>query len=445
LDFSAAKRLRAFTKNRIHINAATVLLGNGTGALLSLVALAGAARVVAPAELGAILVAQSYAALVVRVCTPQTPFAILRLGAKGIFAKSNGDVRNILITAAILDGAAGLLATVLGFVLISPVAAIANWNEATSAAASIYVITALCTLASTATGVLRLFDKFGRLAVYRALAPAIRCVAVLMITLHVERTSRLLNWWVFSELAGAAVVLVLASAELWRQRVLAVNGRIQLSGEVLRFSLITGAHTTLKSITKDVDVLVVNAVGGPSGAAIYKFARQLAATVNQFTDAIAQAIVPELTRLAVREQWIRFEGLVWQCICAGAACGVLVFTCSLLWGARVLELVGTASYGTGYSVLLLATAANAIALTFFVLQPATVAIGQPKLGLKSIIVSTMCYGAALYPLSKAYGLAGPALAYLIFYMMWAATLASGLNKELKTYLSESNNTNAYAI
>jgi O-antigen/teichoic acid export membrane protein len=421
---------------RLRANATITLSGNAGAAVLNIASLAGAARVLSPAELGVILVAQSYTALLIRVFAPQTPFAILRLGTEQAENASARDVRSLVVTAALLDVVTSIATLVIGFSLLGLVVRVGGWNPPTTEAASVYLITGLGGVAGTAVGVLRLYDRFSLLAAYRIIGPALKCIGAITIARGAAATNQFLICWVGAELCAAVVVSALAGRELWSRSILQRGRQITFSKPLVRFALITGAHTTIKSVTKDLDVLIVNGVGGSSGAAIYKLARQLASGVNQLTDPVAQAVVPELTKLAVRRDWTSFGLLVRQCLGWGLATGLTLLGFCCTAGEPLLRYIGTESYEQGLAVLVFSMAANAVALTFFVLQPATVAMGKPELGLRSLSVATLCYVAAIYPLSSRYGMTGPAVAYLLFYCVWAIALSIALNGALKAQSRE---------
>ncbi|MEW5728961.1 MAG: lipopolysaccharide biosynthesis protein, partial [Pseudomonadota bacterium] len=157
---------------RLARNTGWLLGGKAANAVLSLAVLAVAARALGPEGLGRLVLLQSLVQFTAEVAKFQSWQGVVRYGALALGGK--GDLGRLVAFSLVLDGASAV-AGLAFLVLAGPMlAAQLGWPEEVAALVPFYGTAVVFLVAGTATGLLRLFDRFDLLATQSALGNLIR-------------------------------------------------------------------------------------------------------------------------------------------------------------------------------------------------------------------------------------------------------------------------------
>jgi O-antigen/teichoic acid export membrane protein len=190
----------------------------------------------------------------------------------------------------------------------------------------------------------------------------------------------------------------------------------------VRFFLTTNWHATVRTASKEADVLVVGAMLGGAGAGLYAVTKQVASLLSRAGDPLYQAVYPELARLWAAGERAAFRRLLDRATGYGALAAILCCVAFALWGRPAMGLVLGAEYAVAYPATVVYLAAAGIGLATFAFHPAALAMDRPGESFGVLAACTAFYFALLVPLTEAFGLAGASTAYVAFYAAWAAAL-----------------------
>jgi O-antigen/teichoic acid export membrane protein len=180
----------------------------------------------------------------------------------------------------------------------------------------------------------------------------------------------------------------------------------------------TNINSTVRMLSRELDLVVVAAFAGPADVGIFKIAKQLAQVATRLFDPLYQAVYPELSRLWAQKDHSGFIRMMKRSSFfagAGGIAGLIVFLFSGRW---LIEIVLGPEYGAAYPVASIYLVALVIALLGFTLQPAMLAVGRPRISVKVQILATSAYFIAMMFLSSSLGIIGASLAYVFYYLVW---------------------------
>ena len=152
----------------------------------------------------------------------------------------------------------------------------------------------------TAEAVLRVFDRFQDLAARRVVQAGWHLGLVATVVLGGGRMRGLILAYLFSDLAGAALLVGLAGRQV-RQRLWAARAaaRVKALRPYLREMLWFTAHTALRAtlkLNRQVGILVLGYFASPAEVGYYRVARRLGTSVQELSDPFYYAIFPEFAR-----------------------------------------------------------------------------------------------------------------------------------------------------
>jgi O-antigen/teichoic acid export membrane protein len=347
-------------------NTGWLMGARGINAVLSLVYLAIATRVLGLERFGQFVIAFSFAQIVVGFAGFQTWQAIIRWGqdAEGRKTATGFALALDLLTVGVGTTAAGLLLAFAGDWLPIP--------EKMRLATFILTFVSLISIRSTPTGLLRLHDRFGRAAVADATTSTVRVIGALIITFVRPGIQPFLIVWALAELATAAVYWRMAARTEpihWRRISLTRLPREQ--GKVWSFVIGTSLTGSLTVASRQLLVLLVGAWGGPALAGIYRVASQLGEGLLKLAQAVLRATYPELVREPEKA-----KAIAAQITRIAIITGIAVIAVALLAGKWVILAIAGKAYLAAYIPMVLLAAAAALELAGASMEALLVARGK---------------------------------------------------------------------
>jgi O-antigen/teichoic acid export membrane protein len=384
-------------------NASVILSERIAFGVVSIAAAAVAMRAVGFEAFGAVVLVHAYARLFGDMLRFQSWQAVLRYGAPALADGQTQDLRRLLGLTLRIDLIA-LTGSITAAILFSGFAAsIFNWPEATARWAPFYALAIPFMSTDTPTGVLRLLDRFGILAVRHAMNASIRLAgAALVWMLEIEGQSgaaALIAVWFLASVLSGGWMIAMALLMLRRRNLLP---QMRGNWSEMRagfhgfwgFVLATNASTTIVTAVANATTLVVGGVLGASAAGLFGVVRQFADSFGKPAKLLGPVIFPELGRLRAEKRRKSLDGLILRALGAGTTAVVVIAGVMALAGGPLLEFAFGAEALQAYYLMIFATVAASLSIWGFSLEPALLSAGRAGISL-----AIQCSAAALYALT----------------------------------------------
>ncbi|KLE36004.1 hypothetical protein AAW00_00895 [Aurantiacibacter luteus] len=347
-------------------NTGWLMGARGVNAVLSIVYLAIATRLLGPDDFGLFVIAFTFAQIVAGFCSFQTWQAIIRWG------QDEGGRRTATGFAVALDFAAiaaGVVIAALALALFANTLLLpAELRWPTFA----FTVASLLAIRSTPTGLLRLHDRYDRAAYADATTSMVRAAgAVLVMFLDPTILSFLLVWGV-AEIATAVVYWWLAA------RTEPIDlARISLTRlprehpDAWGFVWGTSLTASLAIASRQLLVLLVGVLGGAALAGIYRVASQLGEGLLKLAQALLRAVYPELVRNPDTA-----SALVGKIVRIAVVTGVAVVMLGLVLGEWIIIVVAGREFVAATVPMIVLAGAASIELVGASLEALLVARGR---------------------------------------------------------------------
>jgi O-antigen/teichoic acid export membrane protein len=207
---------------------------------------------------------------------------------------------------------------------------------------------------ATAVGVLRACDQFKWHSVVSAAGAAAKVIAT-MVALSVFGGGVITVLTIAALAAFATNAAVLGGAAFWLIRRVGpqnLRASVGLVRPQLRTMSVFAGNTYLLSLSgsvlRDLDVNALGWFTSLEVVGMYRVAKSFAALLSQVSDPVLFALLPELSRFWVREEYVRLKAFVLRITVLGAAAGVLMYAASALvvpW--LIVHVLGRQFQGAG--------------------------------------------------------------------------------------------------
>jgi O-antigen/teichoic acid export membrane protein len=311
-----------------------------------------------------------------------------------------------------LDFASGLLGALIAVAVVPLITPVLHWGPAQQWYAQAFATALLLTTGATASGVLRLFDRFDLLAFTDAVSPAIKFLGALAAWMTGAGLATFLVIWACAA-AAQMIAQWLGALRLQTARprfgARAVVRAIRENPRILKFMVQTNVSNSLNS-SMQLGILAVGAVAGPVEAGGFRIAQRLAKGVTNPVETVTRALFPEFARLVAQDDYARLRHiLIRVCFIAGALAALVVVVGGPAAPA-ILRVVAGENFVFASEFLVLLLIAAAIDLAGFALEPFHNAHGRAGRVLRIRAVSAVAYLAFLALLLPPYGAKGAAVA-----------------------------------
>ncbi|GAB0120012.1 lipopolysaccharide biosynthesis protein [Acidisoma sp. 7E03] len=378
---------------RIFQNLGWLLAGKGVGAVLSLVYLALAARLLGPRGFGEFTLVTGGAQAVAAFVTFQTWQIVVRYGLPHLQAGDRAAAARLGAFCLTIDLGAALVGCVVASLAVGLLGPRLGWPPGLALSGLGFSFVILLTTRSTAVGILRLHDRFGTGAAADAVTPITRFLGALAAVAAGATVGRFLLAWTAAELLTAAaywmaVARSVPGALAWPSpRTLA--HAVRENAGIWHFTWMTNLNTTLDQGAKQAVVLLVGLFAGAAGAGQYRLASQLTQALARISDMASRAMFSELARAHGSGAAGDFRRLILRAAALATGAGAVITLLLICLGRPLLHLVGGRAYLDVYPLLVLLGLAAALDLASVVFEPALVAMGRAGRALGVRILATL--------------------------------------------------------
>jgi O-antigen/teichoic acid export membrane protein len=402
---------------RVLRNFGRVLRGRSIAAICAIAATGLMANALPVEQFGLVILLHTYIMMLKGFVNFRTFEAIVRFG---IPLHDQGDeerLKALLRSTMLLDFVSSVAAAVISIAAVPVAARLLHWDAQLGGWAVWYSLVLVTTPVNTATGVLRLYDRFDTLGMLYTVGPALRLLLVAMAwTTDAPMLIFLLAWGV-AFCVGNLYMIARGLAELrgklqtplwhgfrWRE------GR-EHESELWRFIGVVYWQTNVDLLPKHLSTLLAGNLMGPSAAGLFRLAREISSGLAQPAVMLREVLFPDLTR-AWHAGKSSFGKLPYRTALIAGAIGLIFVAIAWLAGGPALGVVGE-DYLPAKNLIVLLLVAGSFDLASAPIRAAAYAMGRATSLLRIHLLGIGVYIVLFYLLTRTSGLIGPGLAAIL--------------------------------
>lgn len=431
---------------RLLKNSALLLSGNVVSSVLALISFAITARVLGPQLFGVLTIIQTYTRLIDRFFNFQSWSALIKYGAHALQKKEWDDLKGLFKLGFVLDMTTAVLGTALACLGAGVLSGMQGWGEEQTHWTSLYCVVILFNVTGTPVAILRLFDRFDILTALDVLCAGVRLLLVTVAFFSRAGFMAYLLIWLFTDILAYVVLIPCACMELRRKGITglfrqSLRGTFRKHRGILGFAFSTNLSTAIRTLSRELDIIIIGAVIGEAKAGLFKVAKQFASVFVRLTDPLFYTSYPELAKLWAASAYKEFQRLTLRSSLMAGSLGVLLWFFFLVLGKMILRLTVGESYVDVYFTMMVYMMVMVIAVGSLPLSPAMFAVGNHRVFLYAIGISTLLYLIALPGLLVNFEITGAAYAYFIFYLIYTVFMVYAFRRVLREHLRQSPSEN----
>lgn len=395
---------------RVLANASMLLGGRTANALISLGYLAVAARSLGTVEAGILILINAFAQLISEVVKFDSWQAVLHFGAPALADGNKARLHQVVRFALLLDVISALAGVAVASAAIFLVGEKLGWGPEHNVGAALYCLTIAVMAPASATGLLRLLDRFDLIMLQAPINSAVRLAGSGLLLLSGPSLSHFLGVWAAGSIVGFIYVTAAAYGELKRR---GLTDGFKLRGALTqgmpkawRFAWATNFSGSLDTAFTHAITVIVGAMLGPGPAALWRIGRQVADALAKPAKLLVPALYPELARLHATQGEGAMRRLALQVGLLGGGVGTLLLLISAFAGGPLLALVMGDGFAAASGVMTWQVAAAVIGIWALPLEPMLVSLGRPGDALKVRLVVSIAMLASLVPVIERFGAQG---------------------------------------
>lgn len=403
---------------RIYGNLGRLLGGKAAAGLLSLAYMAVAARALGPADYGVLILVHAYVMTVGGIIEFPGWQAVVRYGAQALSAGDRPRLARLLAFAGLVEGAGGIVAVIVAFVLAPWIGPRLGWSPAAIAFAGPYSLAVLASIRSMPAGYLQLSGRFDLLGAHSVVAPGVRLAGSLLAMIGGLGLKGFLVVWLAAALAEWSAMWALGAYAAWgrlsHRDLRAGLGSVPRENPGLwRFMLATNADVTVSELSGRLAPLVVGWMLGPAAAGLYAIAQRATAVLAQPAQILGQAAYAELARLAAGGESDLIPRALSRAVGIGVLVALPVCVAIGLFGDRLAVLVAGEGFAKAGPIMVWLALARTVLLAGPPTSAALTALGRPGLSVAANLVSGVGLMLLLPPLLDWQGLRGAGVYALV--------------------------------
>lgn len=386
---------------RVLGNASILLGGKAATAVLGLATTAFAARALGLREFGVLTLVYAFTNAVSDIVEFQSWQAVLHYGTRPLQEGRLGLFQRVLSFSLLLDGigaAAGLCVGIAGALLFGEKL---GWPGSITPIVLLYTTSVVWMASATATGVLRLVDRFDLIAIQDNAQAVVRLLGAGIAFFTGGGLIAFLIVWYIASMLSFVCRLYFAWRELHRRGYLEdfrwnARGITHELPGIWRFCLTTNFNGTLQLAFTHIGTLSSGWFLGPSAAALYRIARQVATAIVKPTRLVMPALYPELARLWVAGNTNALYRLVMQVALSGGALATALLIVAAFGGRWALRVVLGEDFVGAAPVMTWLVGSAAIGIWALPLEPFLISTGRATAAFVTRAVVTVVYLPCLF-------------------------------------------------
>jgi O-antigen/teichoic acid export membrane protein len=422
---------------RLFVNAGWLLSAKSIAAVLGFVTAFLAANGLQPAGYGVLALVVAYVHTVNKLVSFQSWQAIIKFGNDALVKGEREKFQQLIKLGFVLDCNSAVVGTAIAIGVSSSMLALLSWDQALQPLIFIYSWLILFSIGGTPIGLLRLFNRFDLLSYNSVVTAIIRLAGVGWCWLTGQSLEMYVLAFLIAGIVEQLLLFAMAMNELHRHRLtkflsVPLRGvRAHFPG-ILNYVWTTNLYASVKVVSRELDIVIVAGFAGTGSVGIYKLAKQFAKVLSSFSDPLYQSIFPELSRLWSVNRGNNFFTLMKRSTIIVGGGAIIAWIIFFVVGSWFIQLVVGPEYSNAHSIAVIYMLGTVIALITFSFTPALLAMGLPVKSFIANVLASCIYILSLIPLLILLDLAGAALAYVVYYLVWSAFMLYMLMPRFRT-------------
>ena len=400
---------------RVLANFWILVRGRGAAAIMAFGATALMARSLGPAEFGLVVLMHTYAMLIRALLDFDSVDAVVRYGVPAHDESDSHLLGRLMKVCLRIDRQTCIAATLLALIVAPFAGPSMGMDKHHVMLLMAYSLVLITTGTGTATGILRLYDRFDILGRQMTIAPTIRFIGVVI------------AWWSSAPIQVFVAIWATGYAAenfylMWhakhkynthiKEALAGVNikdAKLSDFDGLRHFLWVTYWQSNLDILPKHITTVLVGYLLGPAEAGLLRLARELSSMLSKPAILIRQVIFVDLTR-----NWNQgnqaFDVIAYRTALLGGLLGMLFVVISYFFGEYLLAALLGQQFVAAKSVLTLMLLAATLDLAASPLRSALYAMGYAARAMRLYVVSTTMYLGLFVVLTKSMGLIGAGVA-----------------------------------
>jgi O-antigen/teichoic acid export membrane protein len=419
----AAMRRDQSLRDRL-VNIGHMLSGNAFSAVLALLSLSIAMRVLGPAQYGILALVVSYGRVIDRVVRFESWQPLIKYAAGLGPDPSNSKLRQLYGLGLRLDSAACVISFISAIVLAGTVGPLFGVGPQSFRLVVIFSSALLINVTGMPTAVLRMAGKFKTIAYAQAIGNGVRIVLCWVGLIYRLDLEYFVAAWAICQILSSIVVFGCALVQLRRSKVgnifsVSCAGVTKSFPGIIQFAWSSNLSMTIRSSANDLDVLIVGWLSDPISAGLYFFAKRFAKAVQQVNVQVQAVLYPDVARLWAEQSYRKFKKAISE-IQLLLACGFsVVLAGTLLFGKVMIRLGPGLDYSAALPMLVIQILAVGITTHAAPSRTALLAMGMQQAILKVVLAGAIVFQLLLFGLVPAIGAMGANIAHVALALICA--------------------------
>lgn len=415
------KPVRQKLWQRLRRNIAVILGGRAVFGVVNLLAAAIAVRACGVEAFGIVALLQAYIRVFAGLLRFDTWAAVTRYGVQA--TESAPDLQRLLGFTLRLDALAFFVSILLAS-LIAPFAGrILDWPAEVITLAPLYALNIIFITGATATGFLRLSDRFVVLAQQHGINAMIRLGGAMLLWAIGGGVLELAFVWGIAGMVSGIYMMSVAWKEAQRR---GLHPRFRGSWRELskgfpniwRFVTITNVEGMISTVMNHGVILMVGAILGTGGASLFQIARQSTDFMRKTSSLLSPIFFPELARMEVKGQRLKIRKLVRRTLQIAIIWLAMVTILLVIGTEPFLRLVFGSETLEVKNTMIICGIAAALHASGFTFEPALMSISKERALLQTTISASVIALPCIIGMTYFYGLIGAGAGLLL----WRSTI-----------------------
>lgn len=366
-----------------------------------------------PRDFGGFTLVLTYGQMIANLVQFQSWKGVIRYGAIHRAGDRADRLARLFGFTATLDAAGAIGGALLAIVGVPLIAGYLHWPADQQRLAQGFGVLLLLATGGTASGILRLHDRFDLLAYTEAVGPMVRVVGALAAWLMSGGIIAFLGVW-----AGAALGQSLAQ---WLAALLIERAKLKVgprpfrkaaaeNHRLWRFMILTNISNSLSLFWMQLGTLAVGNAGGAAQAGGFRISSRIAKGVAKPVETVTRALYPELARLVAEGEHRTVRAILLRVTAMAALLAIAMVVIVGVGGKPILHLIAGRKFEFAHVFLTVLAFSAAIDLAGFALEPFHTAHGRAGRVLRIRLVGACFYLATLVVLLPRIGAIGAAFA-----------------------------------
>jgi O-antigen/teichoic acid export membrane protein len=409
------------------VGVAHLLSGNYLNVGFVLISIVIAARALGPTDYGVMVMVMAYCRLVGRIMRFESWQPLIKYAAGIDDDKSSQYKAQLYAFGLVLDVGASLLAAATAVLLGAAWVQFLGQDPETLQLIAIYAVAIAFSVTGMPTAVFRIAGKFKTIAYTNLFGAIIRIPLAAAAYYAGAGITEFMVIWAATEVLSSLLFIGLAFRQLRRERIPSLF-RARLKGVLTRFPGILGfawttnLSMTLRTMTQEMDVLIVGALTDSASAGLYHIAKRIAKAARQVAAQVQTVLYPDLARDWAQSDFRAFSAAVLQTQIGLASVGLAAFGALYLTGEWLIRIGPGEAYQGAFPLLMVQMVAILLVMHAAPARSALLAMGRPRVELLNAALSTAAFFAVAFLAIPVWGAMGANFAHIALGLVSAVIL-----------------------